>query len=480
MRFTCPIPTYDLTYDDVFLVPSHSTLTSRMEADLSSPDPAGASVPVVAANMTAVSGKRMAETLARRGGLAVIPQDIPLDVVAGVVAFVKSRSALYDTALTLPMDATAGQALALLPKRNHGILVVTDESGTEVRGVVGSADCHGVDRFAQLSRVMSAHPLTISSTASAREAFDVLTDAHLSAAPVVDVDGHLVGVWTRKGALRSHLYAPNVDSAGRLRIGVALGVGPDAHERAEALYALGVDCLVVDTAHGHQAKMLSVLETVRAAVPETFPLVAGNVVTGDGVADLVAAGANIVKVGVGPGAMCTTRMMTGVGRPQFSAVLDTVATAQELGAFVWADGGIRHPRDVALALAAGASAVMIGSWFAATLESPGDLLSDSEGNTYKESYGMASARAVRARNVDADAFTLASRELFEEGISSSRMYVKDQQAGVEDLLDGICAGVRSAMSYSGARTLPEFAERAVVGVQSAAGFNEGRPLHRSW
>jgi IMP dehydrogenase len=243
---------------------------------------------------------------------------------------------------------------------------------------------------------------------------------------------------------------------------------------------MGVDCLVVDTAHGHQEKMLHVLESVKALVPDGYPLVAGNIVTSEGVADLVAAGANIIKVGVGPGAMCTTRMMTGVGRPQFSAVLATSAKARELGAHVWADGGIRHPRDVALALAAGASAAMVGSWFAATLESPGDLMLDEKGNTYKESYGMASARAVRARNLDADAFTLASRELFEEGISSSRMYIKGDRSGVEDLLDAISSGVRSSMSYTGARSLEEFHREARIGVQSAAGFNEGRPLHTSW
>jgi IMP dehydrogenase len=220
--------------------------------------------------------------------------------------------------------------------------------------------------------------------------------------------------------------------------------------------------------------MLDAIEAV-AALDLGLPLAAGNVVSADGTRDLISAGATIVKVGVGPGAMCTTRMMTGVGRPQFSAVRECASAAAQLGAHVWADGGVRHPRDVALALAAGAANVMIGSWFAGTYESPGDLMYDRENRLYKESYGMASKRAVAARTAADGAFDRARKALFEEGISSSRQWLDPQRPGVEDLLDGICAGVRSACTYAGARSLAEFAERAVVGVQTAAGFTEGTP-----
>jgi IMP dehydrogenase len=178
--------------------------------------------------------------------------------------------------------------------------------------------------------------------------------------------------------------------------------------------------------------------------------------------------------------MCTTRMMTAVGRPQFSAVLECAAAARELGRHVWADGGVRHPRDVALALAAGATQVMIGSWFAGTHESPGDLQLDESGRPYKESYGMASARAVAARTCAESPFDRARKGLFEEGISSSRMYLDPQRPGVEDLLDHITSGVRSACTYVGAATLTDFADRAVVGLQSGAGFDEGRPLPTGW
>ncbi|MGH3826307.1 MAG: IMP dehydrogenase, partial [Pseudonocardiaceae bacterium] len=199
-----------------------------------------------------------------------------------------------------------------------------------------------------------------------------------------------------------------------------------------------------------------------------------------GTRDLLEAGADIVKIGAGPGAMCTTRMLTGVGRPQFSAVAECAAAAHAAGGHVWADGGVRHPRDVALALAAGAANVMIGSWFAGTYESPGELRRDETGRPYKESYGMASKRAVAARTSRDDAFDRARKALFEEGISTARMYLDPQRPGVEDLIDHICAGVRSACAYTGARTLPELSERAVIGVQSAAGFAEGRPLPGGW
>ena len=470
-------PTWGLTYDDVFMVPSRSDIASRLDVDLSTTDGTGTTVPVIAANMTAVSGRRMAETLARRGGLAVIPQDIPLDVVADVVGFVKSRHLVFDTPITMAPTDTIGEAINLLPKRAHGAVIVVDADRPV--GVITEADCMDVDRFTQLHRVMSTDVLTLPDSVDPRQAFDRLHEGRHRLAPVVDADGRLVGILTRTAALRATLYQPAVDESGRLRIGAAIGVNGDVAARAESLLASGIDVLVVDTAHGHQERMLEALRLVRKLDP-SVPVAAGNVVSTEGVRDLVEAGADIIKVGVGPGAMCTTRMMTGVGRPQFSAVLECAAEARRLDRHVWADGGVRHPRDVALALAAGASNVMIGSWFAGTHESPGDVHRDADGRLFKESFGMASARAVRGRTERDTAFERARKALFEEGISSSRMYLDAERPGVEDLLDRIVAGVRSACTYAGAASLAELHERAVVGVQSAAGYAEGQPLHISW
>ena len=488
MRFLSE-PSTDLTYSDIFLVPSRSDVTSRLDVDLSADDGTGSTIPLVVANMTAVTGKRMAETMARRGGLAVLPQDVPLDVLRSVTAWVKARHSVFETPVSLRASNTVIDALHLMGKRPHGAVVVVDDAGA-VAGVVRAADFEGQDRFASLASVMRHQPLVLdaaefdagagsdAASVALRRAFDAMDAAGTDFVPVQQ-DGVLAGVLTRKGALRSTLYRPSLDDDGALKVAAAVGINGDVAGRAAELLAAGVNVLVLDTAHGHQQKMFDALAAVRSLNPGV-PVVAGNVVTADATRELIQAGADIVKVGVGPGAMCTTRMMTAVGRPQFSAVLECSAAARAAGGRVWADGGVRYPRDVALALAAGASQVMIGSWFAGTHESPGDLQLDANGRQFKESFGMASARAVQNRNQREDAYEKDRKALFEEGISTSRMYLDSTRPGVEDLLDMITAGLRSSMSYAGAADLAAFRERAVAGIQSAAGYEEGRPVPQSW
>ncbi|WP_319452397.1 MULTISPECIES: GuaB1 family IMP dehydrogenase-related protein [unclassified Mycobacterium] len=470
-------PPYDLTYDDVFIVPSRSDVASRFDVDLSTVDGTGTTIPVVVANMTAVAGRRMAETVARRGGLTVLPQDLPISAVKATVDFVKSRDLVVDTPVILTPDNSVSDATALIHKRAHGAAVVVAD-GRPV-GLVTEASCAGVDRFARVRDVAVGDFVTAPVGTDPRKVFDLLEHDPIDVAVMTGPDGTLAGVLTRTGAIRAGIYTPAVDATGRLRIAAALGINGDVAARASALAEAGVDVLVIDTAHGHQVKMLDAIKSV-AALDLGLPLAAGNVVSADGTRDLISAGASIVKVGVGPGAMCTTRMMTGVGRPQFSAVRECASAARELGGHVWADGGVRHPRDVALALAAGAANVMIGSWFSGTYESPGDLLYDRDDRLYKESYGMASKRAVAARTAGDSAFDRARKALFEEGISTSRMGLDPARGGVEDLLDYITSGVRSTCTYVGAATLAELHDRVVLGVQSAAGFAEGHPLPTGW
>ena len=481
MRFLNDLrPGHDLTYNDIFMVPNRSSVTSRFDVDLTTPDGVGTTTPLVVSNMTAVAGRRMAETVARRGGIAILPQDIPIDVVANAVTRVKDAHPVFDTPVTVDPHTTVGEALSLIPKRAHGAAVVVRDG--KVVGVMTERDGEGVDRFAQVHEVMTTEMLVLQADQDAQSMFTSLAEHHVELAPVLDGD-RLLGVMTRPSALRSTIYQPAVAADGRLVVGAAIGINGDPRTKAEELISIGVDALVVDTAHGHQDKMLEALTAVREvrdARGSAIPIAAGNVVSASGARELAAAGADIIKVGVGPGAMCTTRMMTGVGRPQFSAVLECAEAARVAGAAVWADGGVRYPRDVALALAAGAASVMIGSWFAGTHESPGDLMIGPDGRPYKESFGMASARAVSNRTRDAAGFARARMALFEEGISSSRMYLDPQRPGVEDLIDSITAGVRSAFTYAGAPTIPEFHKRAVIGLQSAAGYDEGRPLHASW
>jgi IMP dehydrogenase len=483
MEFYETAPSHDLTYSDVFLVPSKSAVTSRFGVSLAPGDGTGATIPIMAANMNSVTGPLLAATLARRGGLGVLPQDMPLQDVHAAIRWVKEQPIVFDTSVELPEGATVAHALRLIPAVSGRGIVVRDTEGRYLGALpaetLGGALADG--RVGDLLRgqlpSLDAEDI-LDNDSGAKAAFELMTAAGIEFAPVLH-RGAIVGTLSRTSAVRAALYQPALDSLGRLRVAAAIGINGDPAGKAQALVDAGANVIVLDTAHGHQEGMLRAIDAV-ANLDLGVPIVAGNVVTATAVRDLVAAGANIIKVGVGPGAMCTTRMMTAVGRPQFSAVLETAAVARELGAHVWADGGVRYPRDVALALAAGAASVMIGSWFAGTIESPGEILTDSSGRLYKESWGMASTKAVRERFGRLDAYELARKTLFAEGISNSTVYLDPLRPSVEDLVDTITAGVRSSLSYAGASSLDEFHERALVGIQSAAGYEEGKALPVSW
>ena len=479
MEFYETTPRHDLTYSDVFLVPSRSDVGSRLAVSLTPADGTGATIPIVAANMNSVTGPRLAATLARRGGLGVLPQDLHLQDLNAAICWVKSQSAAFDTPTLLTESQRVAEALRQIPPiGGHGV-VITDDRGVFL-GCIPALRLGTALADARLGDLLHGALTSIDAddVTDARAAFDLMVAADLEFAPVLH-HGAVVGTLSRTSALRSTLYTPALDASGRLRVAAAVGITGDVAAKALALAAAGVDVLVLDTAHGHQEGMLRAIRAVKA-LGLGVPIVAGNVVTTAAVKDLVAAGADIVKVGVGPGAMCTTRMMTAVGRPQFSAVLETAEAARELGAQVWADGGVRYPRDVALALAAGASSVMIGSWFAGTIEAPGTLETDASGLLYKESWGMASTKAVHDRFDRLGPYELARKTLFAEGISSSKIYLDPLRPSVEDLLDMITSGVRSALSYAGAANLSEFHSRALVGIQSAAGYEEGKALPVSW
>ncbi len=497
MQFIGSQPTVDLTYSDVFLVPRHSEVGSRLRVDLAPSDGTPATLPLVAANMNAVTGPRLAAVLARRGGLGVLPQDMSTEQLVEAIRWVKRQPVACDTPLVLPPHATAAEALRLVPPvAGYGVVVAEADTSAvlpmggaalpreRVLGVLPAARLATAPADARLGDLIHSlmHTVELEALGAQRECFDAVLEAERQGGSellgVVDGD-RFVGTITSRSALRGTLYRPAVDVQGRLAVAVAVGINGDVEEKARAFAEAGADVLVLDTAHGHQQGMVRALERV-AGLGLGLPIVAGNIVTADGVRDLVDAGASILKVGVGPGAMCTTRMMTAVGRPQFSAVLETAQAARELGAHVWADGGVRYPRDVALALAAGAESVMIGSWFAGTIEAPGELHADADGRLYKESWGMASTKAVQARFSGLDAYERARKELFAEGISSSKIYLDPQRPGVEDLLDMITSGVRSSLTYAGAATLGEFHVRAHVGLQSAAGYEEGKALPVSW
>ncbi|SJM57541.1 GuaB1 family IMP dehydrogenase-related protein [Gulosibacter sp. 10] len=478
MQFYGQAPQHDLTYSDVFLIPSRSEVGSRLNVDLATGDATGMTLPLVASNMNSVTGPRMAAAMARRGGLGVLPQDLDDAQLATGIRWVKRQSPLWTAAFEFDAEEGVADVLRRVPP-------VAGQAVAVLRGGVPGfvLEASHLERMPEDARLgdlghFAAPVRPAAELADARAAFDLLEEAEGRLA-AVEEDGRLVGAFSQRDALRSTIYPPNVDADGRLRVAAAVGVNGDVASRARALAAAGADVLVIDTAHGHQSSMLRAIAAVREA-ELGLPIVAGNVVSAAGTRDLVSAGASIVKVGVGPGAMCTTRMMTAVGRPQFSAVLECAETARHHGAGVWADGGVRYPRDVALALAAGGAAVMIGSWFAGTCEAPGTVLRDEEGRVYKESFGMASTRAVTSRFGGLSAYERARKMLFAEGISNSTILMDPKLPSVDDLIDIIATGVRSSCTYAGAGSLAEFRERAKVGIQSAAGYEEGKPLPVSW
>ena len=470
-------PQYELTYNDVFLVPGYNTINSRFDVSLTTPDNIGTTIPLIVANMNAIAGKRMAEVVTRRGGLVVLPQDIPLNILKSTIDYIKSRHLTYETPLTLKPDNTIAEALNIINKRSHGIVVIVDEQNHPV-GIFKESDAINHDKFTPLGAVSNKEVISVPSDLSPEKMFDILLAHHVNVAPVVE-NQKLIGLISQMGAIRSKLYSPAVDKHNRLLVAVAVGVNGEVVTKVDNIVKLGVDIIVLDTAHGHQEKMVEAIKNVRLKY-KNLTLAAGNIVTAAGTEALLKAGADIVKVGVGPGAMCTTRMMTGVGRPQFSAVVECSSIARKYGKYIWADGGIRYPRDVALALAAGASNVFFGSMWAGTYESVSDIFINKEGRLYKESYGMASKRAVKDRSANVSVYEQRMKEFFEEGISTSQQYIDPERPGAEDIIDHIISGVRSSMSYVGAKNLTEFYDKAIIGIQSAAGYQEGKPLHSSW
>lgn len=471
----------EYTYDDVFIVPQYSDIESRFDVDLTPPQSSGMTIPVAVANMPPVTGKRMAETLARRGGVAVLPQYLPVEKVKKAVTFLKNCHSVRETPITVTKEDTIQTALGLIAKRPHGVAYVVSSDGNLI-GVFSPADAKHHDLFTKVGQVMREDVFSVPQGMSLEEVYTEMEAAHLNVIPITFDVGHggrkLSGAVTKKGLVRSLIYQPALDPVGRLLVAASVGVREGAQASAQLLIDLGVDIIVVDAAHGHQKRVIDTVRWIRSEWAGF--IVAGNVVTVAGVRDLISAGANAVKVGVGPGATCTTRMMTGVGRPQFTAVKECAKVADDFGGTVWADGGVKHPRDLALALAAGASCVVIGTMFAGTYESAADLRYDEQGKPYKEVYGTSSRRSVDFVTRGQSSLERAKRLYLDEGVSSSRAYLQPGLEGAEDVLDRLTAGLRSAMTYTGARTVAEFQSKARVDSQTSSGYNEGMPRVGEW
>lgn len=490
-----------LTMIEVTLRPRRNTkVPNRRMAMLQPRDFPGSSIGVVLANMNKVAGRRSSIVAALYGGLSVLPQDMDDNTLRRIITAIKTANTWCEPAITLKPTDKILEATALIKKMSHGMIVVIDVDGKPV-GVLSESDYwdekkkeYKRSEHDPVSTVMrrDVQALQLPNFAeigrdeSYAKAFYQLYDWNKDAAPVVDSSGTLVGVMTRffagthsrsksKPLLPPIIQHPSLDAQGRLMVGVAIGINQDAVVKAKLVLELGADVLVLDTAHGHSDMMIDCIRRVRAAVGPDVIIVAGNACTAEGVCDLMQAGANIVKVGVGPGAVCTTRVTTGHGCPQLDAVLECAAAAAEIGGFVWADGGIKEPGDVVKLEAAGATRCMIGSMAAGVYESPGSVKIDDRGREYKDNAGMAALASVVSRNANGDdPLETFIRSHYVEGVSG-RSYIHPDRPHLGALLVWFTTGHQSGRSYSNALTQQEMYDVGTFMVQGPASRNEGLP-----
>jgi IMP dehydrogenase len=476
-------PRLGLTFDDVLLVPKYSDVKSRKDARTESKFSRSVplSIPIVSANMDTVTESTMAIAMARLGGIGVIHRFLPPEVqVAEVVRVKRSESVVIEDPFTLGSDRTVRDAWGTIGEHAIGGIVIVD-ANRKVLGLVTRRDIileDNLDR--KLSEVMTARKDLVTATGGVTldEAEKLLHKHKVEKLPLLDRRGRLVGLITSKDIMK-RLQFPSAtkDSKGRLRVAAAVGVKGDYLERAERLLEVGVDCLVVDIAHGHSTYAIETLKRIKKEFGGA-EVVAGNVATSKGAVDLIKAGADAVKVGVGSGSVCVTRVVTGSGVPQLTAIMDAARVARDYGVPVIGDGGIRNPGDVTKALAAGASTVMIGSLFAGTEESPGPTIL-REGVRYKFTRGMASLAATVDRRIREDGGGAAESEVIEEVIHES---VPEGVEGlipykgrVEEVVRELVGGLRSGMSYSGAHSIHELQRRAEFLQITSAGYKESLP-----
>lgn len=459
-----------LTFDDVLLVPGHSNVHPN-QVDLSSTLVAGVKlgIPLLSAAMDTVTEGRLAISLAQQGGIGIIHKNLSIERQAEEVDKVKrSESGMITDPIVIRPDAPIREAEAMMAKyRISGVPVV--ENGKLV-GILTNRDLRFETRWElPVREVMTKDRLvTVPVGTTLMEARAILQKHRIEKLLVVDDEGALRGLITVKDIQKSTEY-PNSckDAQGRLRVGAAVGVGPDLLNRAKALVASRVDVLCLDSSHGHSEGVLAALRMLRQALPDT-PVIAGNVATYQGARDLCEAGASAVKVGIGPGSICTTRIVTGAGMPQITAILEASRACREFGVPCIADGGIKFSGDVAKALAAGADSVMIGSLFAGTDEAPGETIFYS-GRTYKSYRGMGSMGAMKAGSKD---------RYFQDGKDDAKLVPEGIEGQVpykgrmNDLVGQLIGGLRAGMGLVGAGTIPEFHDKATFVQISSAGLRE--------
>lgn len=471
---TSPIVGEGLTFDDVLMIPAASSvhptdveLKTQLTRDIQ------LNIPVISAAMDTVTESELAKALAQEGGIGVIHRNLPPQEQADEVDRVKrSESGMILDPVTLPPDRLISDAEEMMARYKIGGMPITTEDGTLV-GILTNRDLRFIDRTdVAISEVMTKDNLvTAPGGTNLEDAKRILHQNRIEKLPVVDPQGRLMGLITIKDIMKRQRH-PNAakDEHGRLRVGAAVGTGSELEERVELLTKAQVDAVFIDAAHGHAEAVSDAVLRIKRVSPDV-PVIAGNVATASGAEALIKAGVAAVKVGVGPGATCTTRVVAGVGVPQFTALLETAEVGRRRGVPIIADGGIKYSGDVVKSLAAGASTVMIGSLFAGTEESPGEIVL-YQGRSYKVVRGMGSVAAMREGSGDRY-FQDGSnaRKLVPEGIEGRIPF----RGSLSETVYQLMGGLRSGMGYVGAANLTELVEKARFVRITAAGLKESHP-----
>jgi len=464
-----------LTFDDVLLVPKRSPIVSRSQTNLRTKLSRNITlnIPIISANMDTVTESGMAIALAREGGIGIIHRFMTIeDQVDEILKVKRSESVMIEQPYTVKPDLTVAEAKKAMAEFSVSGLLV--EEGGKLLGIITRRDItFEKNNKLKVSELMTKDVITAKAGITIDQAKEILHNKRIEKLPVIDDKKHIVGLITSKDILKMDQYPhASKDRKGRLLVGAAVGVKGDYLERTEALLEAGADIIVVDIAHGHSENAINTVHMIKKAFP-SCELIAGNVATGEGSRDLIKAGVDAIKVGVGSGSICITRVVTGSGVPQLTAVIDSVKVARDYGVPIVSDGGIRNSGDITKALAAGASSVMIGSLFGGTDESPGKSLVKN-GKKYKMYRGMASFYASLGRKYrEAGPQVVDSDDLNDyvpEGVEAMVPY----KGSVVEIIRQMAGGLRSGLSYCGAKTIPEMQNNAEFIKITSAGYIESQ------
>ncbi|MDP9197544.1 MAG: IMP dehydrogenase [Thermoproteota archaeon] len=467
-----------LTFDDVLLVPKRSPIISRSQTQLKTRLSRNITlnIPLVSANMDTVTESGMAIALAREGGIGIIHRFMTIeDQVDEVLKVKRSESVIIEQPYTISADKTALDASKMMQECGVSGLLVMKENNGDLAGIITRRDIMFLDLMnTKIPEVMTKDVVTVNTGITIQEAKEILHKHRIEKLPVVDHSNKIVGLITSKDILKMERFPlASKDKKGRLLVGAAVGVKGDYLERTEALLEAGADAIVVDIAHGHSNNAINTVNMIKKAFPKC-ELIAGNIATGEGTKDLIRAGVDAIKVGVGSGSICITRVVTGSGVPQLTAVMDSVKVADEFDIPVISDGGIRTSGDVIKALAAGASSVMVGSVFGGTDESPGKTIV-RHGKKFKMYRGMASFYASLGRKYREEGAEVIDAEdpndYVPEGVEAMVPY----QGSVIDIIKQLVGGLRSGLSYCGAEDIKQMQKNAEFVKITPAGYIESQP-----